>query len=73
MEWGYTCRQRPIKGKGDYYVGLQPIGAVENRDWCPGRPWLAHDSDDVSQRKPMDGDDGVWNDTLKNFNNVIVG
>ena len=69
LEWGYTCRQRPIKGAGDYYVGLQPIGAVENRDWCPGRPWLASENDDTSQAKPRSGKDG--DPTV--YNNVIVG
>lgn len=70
LEWGYTCRQRPIQGKtSGTYVGLQPIGARENRDWCPGRPWLANAFGDDRHYKPTDG---VNNDPTVN-NNVIIG
>ena len=72
LDWGYTCRQRPMKAgslSGNDYVGLQPIGATENRDWCPGRPWLANDSDDSRHTKPTDG--SASNPVTTN--NVIIG
>ena len=50
----YTCVQAPRVVSGSA-VGLQPIGSSMNRDWCPGRPWLAtdpYDLQDTSQRKP---------------------
>jgi len=72
LEWGYTCRQRPIQGKTAspvHYVGLQPIGARENRDWCPGRPWLANSFSDARHYKPTDGVDN----NPSTHNNVIIG
>ena len=57
LTWGYTCKQAPMtttetSGK---YVGLQPIGAEQNRDWCPGRPWLAKTYNDARHDKPVAG------------------
>jgi hypothetical protein len=53
VEWEYTCVQATIAGAPDR--GLQPIGAPANRDWCPGRPWLATSASDSSHTKPVAG------------------
>ena len=59
VNWRYTCDQtfRGSAASGAESVGiagggLQPIGAHHNRDWCPGRPWLATSHDDESHDKP---------------------
>jgi len=49
--WIYTCAQaaRTVNAKTN---GVQPIGSAKNRDWCPGRPWLATSHDDSSHAMP---------------------
>ena len=53
--WRYTCEQAPRASSLDDYGhgGLQPIHARVNRDWCPGRPWLARTHDDARHTKPV--------------------
>jgi len=48
--WRYTCKQA-YTNTGDY-GGLQPINALVNRDWCPGRPWPAKTHNDERHTKP---------------------
>jgi len=51
--WRYTCDQKQRSATGaNGYGGLQPINAKVNRDWCPGRPWLARSHDDSRHTKP---------------------
>ena len=50
-DWVYTCDQA-----ADTLVGLHPIGSLTNRDWCPGRPWLATSHGDLSHTKPSNSD-----------------
>ena len=52
-DWVYTCDQSTEKGTGGTIdKGLHPIGSDKNRDWCPGRPWLATSHDDPSHAEP---------------------
>merc|ERR1711937_717847 len=51
-DWVYTCDQAY-----DTDVGLHPIGSLTNRDWCPGRPWLATSHTDLSHKKPSNSAD----------------
>lgn len=54
-EFRYTCDNRnlvditpsPVLG------GVSPITSATNRDWCPGRPWLAKTYDDARHTKPI--------------------
>ena len=52
-DWVYTCDQSALKAAGGAIdKGLHPIGSDQNRDWCPGRPWLATSHDDLSHAEP---------------------
>jgi hypothetical protein len=50
MTWSYTCNQA-VTTTG----GMQPINSSANRDWCPGRPWLAKTAEDSRHIKPVAG------------------
>ena len=50
--WKYTCKQ----STSGITAGVTPIGSAANRDWCPGRPWLASSYNDSSHTKPTAGD-----------------
>merc|ERR1711990_539059 len=45
--WIYTCKQEVTSSQK-----IHPIGSSQNRDWCPGRPWLATSHEDSSHDKP---------------------
>lgn len=56
LEWRYTCSQTArVGGASKQSGGLQPINAQVNRDWCPGRPWLAKSFNDANHTKPTAG------------------
>jgi hypothetical protein len=51
-DYGYTCENRIASFIAASYAGISPISAPNNRDWCPGRPWLARTNDDLSHKQP---------------------
>merc|ERR1711990_186091 len=67
--WRYTCEQAPRSSGANSYGhgGLQPIHARVNRDWCPGRPWLAKTHDDSRHTKPVGSSGGTTNLSTHNI------
>ena len=57
-EFRYTCDNNNLSytnpsGKNVVRNGVTPISSAYNRDWCPGRPWLAKIYNDPRHTKPV--------------------
>ena len=65
-EFRYTCDNRNLEDTTIPY-GVAPISSAYNRDWCPGRPWLAKQFDDSRHVKPA----ATTSFTVTNSNNII--
>ena len=58
LEFRYTCDNNNLKytnpsSDNVQSYGVSPISSAYNRDWCPGRPWLAKIYDDPRHTKPV--------------------
>jgi len=52
-EFRYTCDNRNLEDQPTAMkFGVSPISSAYNRDWCPGRPWLAKEHNDDRHDKP---------------------
>merc|ERR1712156_1009024 len=73
LNWIYSCVQDPKQGRANTaYFGMLPIGAQENRDWCPGRPWLAKTHDDERHTKPLPSNTSVSaSNANPSFSNIV--
>ena len=67
-EFRYTCDNRNLKDQPTAMkYGVSPISSAYNRDWCPGRPWLAKQFDDGRHDKPAP----TTTFAVTNSNNII--
>lgn len=65
-EFRYTCNQADATAGG-----VKPINSAKNRDWCPGRPWLAKQFDDSRHRKPAAANSFDPLNPLDNTHNIV--
>ena len=67
-EFRYTCDNRNLKDQPTAMkYGVSPISSAYNRDWCPGRPWLAKEFNDSRHTKPA----ATTTFATTNSNNIV--